>query len=173
MEKILKSIENSLLNNNWYSALVISLILPDICGKLENNDKDSNKRYPEWFNKYLGEKYKDFLSGNDCYALRCSFLHEGSSNIEKQKAKDALDHFIFTSGSSHCNKYGYCDFGDSKYDGKDILQLSVNIFCMDMIEGVQKWLKVVEGEKNIQKNIADLLKIHENGFSIGNTILIK
>src|SRR4030066_211862 len=97
MKNILKSIENSLQNKNWYSALILSLILPDICGKLENTSKSSSERYPEWFDKYLGKKYNGFLSGNNCYALRCSFLHEGSGNIEKQRAKENLDHFVFVS----------------------------------------------------------------------------
>lgn len=70
MNNIFKAIENSLQNKNWYSALVLSLILPDICGKLENNCKSSSERYPEWFDAYLGEKYKRFLTGKDCYALR-------------------------------------------------------------------------------------------------------
>ena len=86
MEKILQSIENSLKNQNWYSALVLSLIIPDICGKFEDNDKSSSQRYPEWFEKYLGKKYDGYLSGSDCYALRCSFLHEGLNKITQQRA---------------------------------------------------------------------------------------
>lgn len=45
------------------------------------------KRYADWFDKYVGHRYKSkigahqeehtFLTGNDCYALRCSYLHEG------------------------------------------------------------------------------------------------
>ncbi len=77
MERIIKSIEKSVENKNWYSALVLALTLPDICGKFEDKGKSSSKRYSEWFDKYLGEEYDGYLSGNDCYALRCSFLHEG------------------------------------------------------------------------------------------------
>lgn len=57
MERLLQSIEKSLKNENWYSALILSLIIPDICGKLEDISKSSSKRYPEWFEKYLGKKY--------------------------------------------------------------------------------------------------------------------
>ena len=70
MNKILDSIQKSLDNENWYSALVLSLIVPDICGKFEGESKSSSKRYPEWFNKYLGKEYNNYLSGEDCYALR-------------------------------------------------------------------------------------------------------
>jgi hypothetical protein len=173
MEKILKSIENSLQNKNWYSAFVLALILSDICGKLEDNNKSTSKRYPDWFNTYLGKKYNGFLSGDDCYALRCSFLHEGSSNIEKQRAKDILDHFVFISNGAHCNRFSNCHFGDPKYDGKDFLQLSANNFCQDMIEATKQWLMDVKDNESVQKNMAEMLEIHESGFSIGKAIKIE
>jgi len=169
MDNIIKSIENSLQNKNWYSALVLSLILPDVCAKLEDNGKSSSVRYPEWFNTYLGKKYDGFLSGNDCYSLRCAFLHEGSSNIETQKAKDVLDHFVFVANGAHCNRFSNCHFGDTKYDGKDFLQLSVNNFCQDMIKATKQWLN----DRSINKNLSDMLEIHESGFSIGNAIKIQ
>jgi len=169
MDNIIKSIENSLQNKNWYSALVLSLILPDVCAKLEDNGKSSSVRYPEWFNTYLGKKYDGFLSGNDCYSLRCAFLHEGSSNIETQKAKDVLDHFVFVANGAHCNRFSNCHFGDPKYDGKDFLQLSVNNFCQDMIKATKQWLN----DRSINKNLSDMLEIHESGFSIGNAIKIQ
>jgi len=169
MKKILKAIENSLQNKNWYSALVLSLILPDICSKLEGNSKSSSVRYPEWFNTYLGKKYDGFLSGNDCYALRCAFLHEGSSNIENQRAKEVLDHFVFIASGAHCNRFRDCHFGNPKYDGKDFLQLSVECFCQDMIEATNQWFC----DPTVVKDLSKMLEIHENGFSIGNAIKIQ
>lgn len=101
MEKILNSIKQSLDDENYYSALVLSLIIPDICGKFENSNQRSSKRYSEWFNKYLGKKYSNFLSGNDCHALRCSFLHEGTGDTETQDKKEILDHIAFIPRGSH------------------------------------------------------------------------
>lgn len=97
MEKILQSIEYALQNENWYAAITVALIIPDICGKFEDSKKSSSKRYPEWFEKHLSQKYKGYLSGNDCYALRCSFLHEGSDEITHQRVREVLDYFVFTS----------------------------------------------------------------------------
>jgi hypothetical protein len=172
MRKLLKSIRKSLDNKNYYSALVLSLIIPDICGKLEHNNKNSSKRYPEWFDKYLGEQYKNYFSGEDCYALRCSFLHEGSGSTENQKVKDVLDRFVFISDGAHCNRFDNCLFGDSKYDGKNFLQLSTKIFCQDIIDATNKWLNDVKDNSSIQTNMAEMLDIHEGGFSIGGAILI-
>jgi len=169
MENVIKSIENSLQNKNWYSALVLSLILPDICAKLEGTRGNSSDRYSKWFDKYLGKKYHGFLSGNDCYALRCAFLHEGSSNVEAQRAKDVLDRFVFISDGSHCNRFNNCHFGDTKYDGKNFLQLSTKKFCQDMINATKQWLD----DPNVNKDLNDMLEIHENGFSIDGAIKIR
>ncbi|MFH1459991.1 MAG: hypothetical protein ABIG64_06430 [Candidatus Omnitrophota bacterium] len=172
MKKILNAIKESLKNKSWYSALVLSLIIPDICGKLEDNTKSSSKRYPEWFDKYLGQKYDNFLSGDDCYALRCSFLHEGSGKTEQQGAKKILDHIVFIPNGGHCTKISNCQFGDYRYDGKEILQLSTFHFCEDIVAATNKWLDDVKNNKVIQKSIAELLEIHEDGFSVGNGIFI-
>lgn len=168
MENIIKAIENSLQEKNWYSALNLSLVLPDICAKLEGSKKSSTERYPEWFNKYLGDKYKGFLSGDDCYALRCAFIHEDSNNIEKQKIRDILDYFIFIAKGSHCLRFSNNNFGGSKHDGKDFLLLSTYDFCKDMIKAAEQWLN----DPTITKDLSDMLEIHENGFSIGNAVKI-
>jgi hypothetical protein len=109
MKNIINAIEISLQSNNLYSALILSLVLPDICAKLEGSKRCSTERYPEWFDKYLGKKYEGHLSGHDCYALRCSYLHEGHGTIEerdasdKQRAKDVLDRFEFLASGAHNN----------------------------------------------------------------------
>ncbi len=72
-------------------------------------------------------KDQAFLSGNDCYALRCAYLHEGSDNISQQNAKEVVDKFHFIvapKGSTiHCNMM------NTK------LQLQVDIFCEDTQAG--------------------------------------
>src|SRR5690606_15538214 len=85
------SVRKSLIEKNYYVALATALILPDICSKLEQPDAYTNKRYPEWFDNYVGKKYiayigpekmkHVFLSGGDAYALRCSFVHQGEFDI--------------------------------------------------------------------------------------------
>ena len=99
MKIFLEGINLSLETSNWISALSMSLTIPDIAGKIEYPMIMGKKRYIDWFDKYVAHKYtvqnKVFLSGRDCYALRCSFLHQGISDISHQDIKDALDHFKF------------------------------------------------------------------------------
>ena len=68
MKTFIGSIRLAVANENWYGALIIALILPDICGKIEFSDKKpTNERYPEWYDKYVRHKYEF----GDCYQNIC------------------------------------------------------------------------------------------------------
>jgi hypothetical protein len=141
MQHFVDAVRQSLASSNWICALTTSLALPDICGWIETPEAKSQKRYEAWFDAYMLDRYTHvignpptthvFLSGPDCYALRCSLLHEGSDSTERQRAKQALTKFRFVSpkpGSMrHCNQSG------------SGLQLQVDVFCKDICEGVEAW----------------------------------
>ena len=110
--------------------------------------------------KYTSEigpqrKKHTFLSGSDCYALRCALLHEGVGDITAQKAQDVLTrfHFVFPRQGLiiHCNQ------------SNDALQLQVDIFCKDACEGVSAWLKDVNEVEEIQSRLENILKIYPPG----------
>jgi len=163
MKQLIDSVESSLKERNWPAALNSTLTLPDIAGKISYPITASGKRYADWFDEYVGAKYKSevgaghnvhtFLSGKDCYALRCSLLHEGSSNIKEQSAKDVLDDFMFVappkSGSVHCNQFN------------QKLQLQVDIFCNDILRGLKQWIKDIDKDPVKQSNLRNLMKIHQ------------
>lgn len=107
VELYVEDICNALNNKCYFSALAMSLALPDICGAAEYPHETSvAKRYIEWYNKYLGEymsneKDSPFLSGEVVYNLRNTFLHTGSPNIDSSKVKNEanqLDRFILILG---------------------------------------------------------------------------
>ena len=80
VELYVNDIANALKNKSYFSALAMSLALPDICGTAEYpNETSTAKRYIEWYNKYLGEYMSDdrgnpYLSGEIVYNLR-NLLH--------------------------------------------------------------------------------------------------
>ena len=138
MERFTSAIRNSLKSKNWYAALYMSMTLPDICARLESDDgKTNGSRYIGWYDKYLADMYQHeigadrklhvFLSGADCYALRCALLHEGSSDITTQRCRDVLERFHFTVVGSHCNQI------------KSVLQLEVPRFCDDVCVAAKRW----------------------------------
>ncbi|ENH96894.1 hypothetical protein J416_08277 [Gracilibacillus halophilus YIM-C55.5] len=157
------SIMSAIENENWYAALSISLTLPDICSKIEKPKNSPNDRYPKWFDKYVSKYYtvyhrnskiNTFLTGNDAYALRCSFLHQGETNIEEQKARKVLNDYVFVAPLAnsivHNNKVN------------DTLQLQVDIFCKDIIEGIKEWLDDVKNNKEINERAKNIIEIKNN-----------
>ena len=54
VEIYVNDIVNALKNKSYFSALAMSLALPDICGAAEYpNETSTAKRYMGWYNKYL------------------------------------------------------------------------------------------------------------------------
>ena len=97
MRHLLTAINASIAQQNWYAALSLTLALPDICGWLEDPSAPTQDRYVSWFDRFVAGNYESFfLSGRDCYALRCAFLHEGREEIITQRAREVLDRFQFT-----------------------------------------------------------------------------
>jgi hypothetical protein len=159
MKDIVRSIRTSIQNKNWYSALITSLIVPDICGKIQYPNKQSKERYIEWLNEYLSVSYRVFLTATDCYALRCSFLHEGSDNITSQEARRVLDNFILMS-----NPHFHCNYIDNS--GKKSLQLDVGTFCEDMCLASEVWMQAVSSDIEIQDRMLKVLKIYTEGENV-------
>lgn len=172
MKEILLSLQQSVDDKNWYGALIIALTIPDICSKLENPKENTNKRYPKWFDKYINLNYKKHLSGNDCYALRCSYLHQGSHIIEGQPISEVISKFSFSPEGSHLCSFINIETG-SKDDGKNICHLSVKSFCEDLISSSENWLTDIESNNDIQSRISEMLKINIVNKLYGSTILIK
>ena len=170
MKRFIRSIDIALKARDWYGALSTALILPDICGRIEAPEQVSKARYIDWFNKYLLPHYTGqigperkthvFLHGEDCYALRCSYLHEGGGTIVEQRARKALDSFHFITpppngNSVHMNQSG------------NVLQLQVDIFCRQMCAAVEKWMKeVVKGNAKLEKRLENLLEVHDSNKGI-------
>ena len=161
MDEIINSLETAVSNKNWYGALFIALSLPDICGKIDALYKGSGARYASWFEQYIQSKYTHVneyknettisLSGNDCYALKCAYLHEGVGDITNQRAREAVDNFHFIAPINnmiiHCNKMN------------NKLQLQVDIFCTDIIDGTKLWLSEIEKGDPRSSKIQNLLSI--------------
>lgn len=79
----------------FFSAIASALTIPDICGKyLFPNESACRERYGKWFDRYISSNYvigsntteakeEIYFCGEDCYRLRCVFLHEGITDLHK------------------------------------------------------------------------------------------
>ncbi|TXI02835.1 MAG: hypothetical protein E6Q70_17265 [Pseudomonas monteilii] len=168
MQRFTRSIRAAINHRCWYVALSSALTLPDVCGRLmEPAEKSSEKRYANWFREWMqplytsvvpGEGERIFLSGSDCYALRCSYLHEGGGDITNQRARKALEKFHFISPAPppldwklHRNLLG-----------GTVLQLQVDLFCLEMADAVERWSQSVIGDAVIQERMQSLLVIYSH-----------
>jgi hypothetical protein len=163
MHQIINDIKSTLSSNNYYSSIISCLCLIDICASIEFEKENSSKdRFVNWFNKYLLDKYEHkigcpsklhtFLSGADCYALRCSIVHNGSDVTQLQKSKDKLGKFVFQHNNNHLcqNKY---------INGDDYLILDVKVFCGDVLGAASNWLTDIKGDKNKQQKVENIFKV--------------
>ena len=160
MKRFTDSIMLSIENKNWYSAIFIALSMPDICGKLERPNIGSQSRYINWFDRYLleinssninGDKIV-YFTGRDCYALRCSILHEGSEDITAQRIRETLEKIYFTTLGIHRAKTN------------NILTLNVAMFCKEMCKAVKDWYDDIKDDKVIIGRIGNMLEIKVEGF---------
>ena len=110
-------------------------------------------------------KYSDFLSGDDCYALRCSLFHEGSDNIEDQGIRKVLDHYVFLNGGPRYSLVKDCVFNGQK---RSFLQLNVQKFCGDICFGLESWIRDMGSNEDVKKRMENLIKIHDAGYVYGD-----
>lgn len=159
MLHFVEAVRRSLREQNWYAALSGTLSLPDIASRLDGRT-GGRSRYISWFDEYVTPKYtrtipdiealnarkaagqpimplpqksQVFLSGRNCYAVRCAYLHEGEFDITSQEVRDVLVRFHFITppknNTLHCNLLNQS------------LQLQVDIFCEDVCAAVETWLQ--------------------------------
>ncbi|MGH2116617.1 hypothetical protein [Aerococcus sp. L_32] len=166
---IIEAVRMDLNIRNYYSALVVAFTLPDVTSKLQFPDKYTGERYVKWFEDYMQRQYikevgadhekVSFLTGGDFYALRCSMLHQGETEIINQKARKHLSNFIFLKPSQYTNNYIH------RNRINDVLQLQVDKFCEEIIEGTEKWLERYKNNSGINDKAKNLIDIHEfNNF---------
>jgi len=173
MERFTSAVLQSLASGNLYAALYLGITLPDICARLEaENAQTSAQKYVAWFNQYLAHHYRVkigasmeysvFLSGEDLYALRCSMLQEGHTDIGHQRMRQVLDRFHFTIGSSHCNRVN------------STLQLDVPIFCEQVCSAVDAWYKdFKENHPDKIERLSYLTTIHDGTSKIIDGVYIE
>lgn len=166
MQQYLDSIKLSLKTSNYFGAIAMALTLPDICASVDDKyNKTSGQKYCIWFNKYLADTYKQILhhekdnvifGAPECYAARCSFLHQGT-NIIKHQTK------TLQYADKPAISVNFMSIGSVKYmRNGDILTIDVNFFCENMINAVEKWMIDIKDDKGKCAKISAMLIVHES-----------
>jgi hypothetical protein len=152
MNQFIDATYDALSAGNWYAAMTVALTLPDICAAAEDPGiGKSHTRYVRWFDRYVSAKYSvashgRSLSGEDAYALRCAFLHQGEFDITVPRAKSAMKAFEFIAPRPRVVQH------NNLYPGAK-LQLQVDVFCKDVCAGVFQWQSDVANDPVIGARI--------------------
>lgn len=166
MEKIIESVESAISSGNFYAAFVVSLTLPDICGDIEYPGMDSKSGYIKWLSTNLPE-YIGHASGEECYALRCTILHNADDYLDEYKRRSfspllILGRFYLRSEGSHLIR-----LTDNYYNGvklENVVALNTVEFSKDILKAVKDWLKKNKGNKKIQERLKKVFIIHSTPF---------
>ena len=161
----------ALSTDNWYAALSLALTIPDICGSLEDpGPNKSGPRYDRWCTKWLVSRYTMFassdapqvlLSGKDHFALRCSLIHSGSTEIEPRRGVD-VTRVLFADRTIQ---------SDVVRDGT-VLFLRVDAFCENVFDAAERWDDAMKGDENVQREKAKLLSLESVKAEVGQTLIL-
>jgi hypothetical protein len=111
------------------------------------------------------------LTGEECYQLRCAYLHEGSDDITNPKSiwGTVITKFHFRTpkyaqdGSKGGNVH-------NNLSNDYILQLQIDIFGRDILDGVNEWMNSILSDDPRHQMLTSRLKIYEGGSDEGPPI---
>jgi hypothetical protein len=152
MRDYLEQIQLAIGYNLYYVAFMATLAVPDLCGALDSEDGQATKeKYIDWYDRYVTGC--DYLDGSTCYYLRCSMLHQGST----QHPSSRYSKVIFIEPSSrnivlHCNILN------------DALNIDLRVFCNDVIGAAARWLAEVEEMERFKANYSRFIHRYPDGL---------
>lgn len=160
MTDLLDSIRKSLDSENWYAALFVALALPDICGCVEKPLQKSGVRYKWWFNKYMTKYTENIrvpLSGDECWMLRCSILHQFTDTIDMEKTTRKLGRFELIA----VNLQNWSVNTNSTMGESLTVQLDIIEFCTDLCNAVEEWKHDCESSQDLMSRINHTMIIND------------
>ena len=162
LHRYLADIHHAMNAGAFYSALALSIAIPDVCGSIEYPDeKGVGKRYRDWFDLscYMLQSY---LSAEDCYAIRCSYLHQGIDEFGGPSAIAArLTHIEFTVGMAAGGwSLSYLPSAQGP-QAKGAVRIPVEDFCRDMTTSANGWWKSRSSDPRVASALARLIEFHQ------------
>lgn len=173
IERMINEINTALDNNLYFSALALTLVLPDSCAKAEYpTEPKNNVRYKNWYKKFVGDSiiFNDEglpnVDENVAYNLRCCFLHEGNPNIksgygidqfelifqEKDPSPDIVEADDHTT-IFNCKYWDMC--GTDSATGERFYRINVRSYCERICECVSGYYNENKAKFSFNYTILD------------------
>lgn len=144
----------------YFLALAGALVIPDMCSGMETSDGRTNGvLYKAWVDEHLsslfsvGPTQSPSFSGEDCWGLRCSFLHQGRLTPHQ----GSYSKIIFVEPGASSNIFHNNVINDA-------LNIDVPIFVSTMVDAAEKWLASAQEMSNFQSNSASYMQRYPNGL---------
>jgi hypothetical protein len=157
---LLEQIEKCVNHKLYYAAIMVCLAIPDIGGAIDSKDGQATKnKYVNWFEKYAVSHYKwgsgNGLTGNECYYLRCSMLHQGKSQHQKLKYKDIVFSKIPQIDSLVNPMF---------LEKSSVLLIEPKAFCFKMTNAAYDWLEAVHNKDIFKQNTDKFMTLFSLSF---------
>lgn len=158
VDDYLQQIEAALNGQLWVIATIGALTLPDICGALRiSNGQATGQRYARWFDEHVGPLgYDGWLSGRDCYKVRCSLLHQGSAQHPSSSIGRIL---LFPPTHATRVHLAAMSFGPEK-----CLVLDAERFGKDLVSAARNWWQTVQNDAPVQSNFGKFVRYWPTGI---------
>ncbi len=154
MEMILQEIERALNARLFYMAIVLSLMVPDICAGLESDDgRTSPDQYRDWYTRNLADKYR-FLTAEDCYSLRCGVIHQGRFG----HGGNTFARVIWTIPNER-------NIVLHRNIMNDAFNLDAVRFCRDVVNAARTCFRAAQDTANVHTNLPRLVTFHPTGLA--------
>jgi hypothetical protein len=159
MEELIKELKIALDNKLYITAINTALIIPDICSALQSsNGRTNGKKYSNWFNEFVSEKYSENLYGSDVYKLRCASLHQGKFNYDY----DNYDRILFQPTTINVIMHNCISANNGGITEKALI-LNIEIFINDIIVGHSNWLSKMKDNPFYEMNLKQSFKYNPLG----------
>ena len=168
IENIIRDILLAKENKAYLSALSLALTIPSILSSIANNKRSVRTDYAEWFNQWVYKYYKQPKSenelinrgleatkfdGDNCYALRCSMLHAGNTDLKENRG--TIDVFVLCSSekSSHEGDAFVCSVSENS--ARDVY-VSLNVVGLidALVAGARDYL--AQNNEEVQRHQNDI-----------------
>ncbi len=168
LQQFLHEVQRALAAELFFSAIAISLSVPDVCSALECDPGKiwtTPEKYKNWFDLHVAQSFKT-LTSDDCYRLRCGVLHQGNFGHPKSR----YDRVVFLapnksfrlSGDILVTSAPGVNFGSVQ--GK-VLQIEALWFCQQFISAARNWAETKRQDPNVQTNLPNLVRFRPEGLS--------
>lgn len=159
---IIAEIKQCLRFRLYYSALVITLTIPEVCVGLtfDVDNPIKRKHYREFIDRYA-IKNDLMLDGDNCYNMRCGMVHRGNAVAHVKSRDQKVDKILFTVPKNQIVFHGF----RFETDRVKALCYDLNLFVEAMTDALWRWYCDNKSKRIVQENISNIMSFRANGLS--------